>query len=150
MLTEVGKMDEGTLEDAIALAASLHKGQVDKAGQCYILHPLRVMLSLDNDRARIAAVLHDTVEDSGLTLETIGARFGADIAEAVDALTKREAEDYPQFIERCGRNLLARTVKLADIGDNSNLARLAEVTPKDFERVEKYRLAAERLREMDR
>ncbi len=143
-------MDEGTLEDAIALAASLHKGQVDKAGQRYILHPLRVMLSLDDDRARIAAVLHDTVEDCGLTLETIGTRFGADIAEAVDALTKREGEDYTRFIERCGRNPLARKVKLADIGDNSNLARLAELTPKDLERVEKYRLAAERLRAMDR
>src|SRR5207249_10907110 len=50
-----------TLEDAIIFAADLHRGQRDKAGEPYILHPLRVALRVRTDRERLAAVLHDVV-----------------------------------------------------------------------------------------
>ena len=53
-----------TLEDAIALAVEAHRGQRDKAGQTYILHPLRVMLRLETEAERMAAILHDVVEDT--------------------------------------------------------------------------------------
>ena len=53
----------GSLERAIAIAASAHAGQTDKGDAPYILHPLRVMLRLTNRRAQIAAVLHDVIED---------------------------------------------------------------------------------------
>ncbi|MEW6490876.1 MAG: hypothetical protein AB1578_23560, partial [Thermodesulfobacteriota bacterium] len=52
------------LEDAIALAVSAHRGQVDKAGAPYVLHPLRVMLPMESDTEKMAAVLHDVVEDT--------------------------------------------------------------------------------------
>ncbi len=52
-----------TLEQAIALAVEIHKGQVDKYGQPYILHPLRVMFRLEGEVAKIVGVLHDVVED---------------------------------------------------------------------------------------
>ena len=53
----------GSLERAIAVAVRRHAGATDKAGAPYILHPLRVMLSLGNETERIVAVLHDVVED---------------------------------------------------------------------------------------
>lgn len=133
------------LEAAISLAALYHAGQVDKAGQPYILHPLRVMLKLDWASARIAAVLHDTVEDTNLSLDQIRGAFGETIAGAIDALTRREGEGYEDFIERCGANQIARAVKWADLCDNMDLSRLPEVTAADRERNEKYRKARDKL-----
>ncbi|HEX8224861.1 MAG TPA: HD domain-containing protein [Allosphingosinicella sp.] len=133
------------LEAAIAFASECHTGQTDKGGHPYILHPLRVMLKLDDEERRIAALLHDTVEDCGVPLSVIRERFGDPVAEAVDALTKRPGETYEQFIERCGLNDIARAVKLADISDNSDLSRLKQVTTADLARIEKYRAAAARL-----
>ncbi len=51
------------LEKAIKIAVEAHTGQVDKSGNPYILHPLRVMLSLNTEEGRIVGVLHDVVED---------------------------------------------------------------------------------------
>ena len=51
------------LEKAIKIAAEAHTGQVDKGGNPYILHPLRVMLSLNTEEERVVGVLHDVVED---------------------------------------------------------------------------------------
>ena len=56
------------LEKAIQIAARAHEGQKDKAGQAYILHPLRVMLRTGNDTERICGVLHDVIEDTDITL----------------------------------------------------------------------------------
>lgn len=60
-----------TLERAIELASKAHAGQVDKAGQSYILHPIKVMLRVAGSEARIVAVLHDVVEDSQFTIEDL-------------------------------------------------------------------------------
>ena len=62
-----------TLERAVAIATQAHGGQTDKAGEPYIRHPLRVMLSMDSDLERIVAVLHDVVEDSDITLDQLRA-----------------------------------------------------------------------------
>ena len=134
----------GTLERAIAIAAVAHEGQVDKAGAPYILHPLRMMLAVATPEARMAAVLHDVVEDGDVTLEQLRAEgFPAAVVEAVDALTKREHEedDYEAFIRRAALNPIAREVKLADLRDNSDLSRMAEPTEKDRTRIEKYERA---------
>jgi len=134
----------GTLERAIAIAAVAHEGQVDKAGAPYILHPLRMMLAVTTPEARMAAVLHDVVEDGDVTLEQLRAEgFPAAVVEAVDALTKREHEedDYEAFIRRAALNPIAREVKLADLRDNSDLSRIAEPTEKDRTRIEKYKRA---------
>lgn len=134
------------LEVAIGLAAEAHRGQLDKGGEPYILHPLRVMLKMANDNERIVAILHDTVEDTAITKEQIALRFGNEIAEAVDALTRRDGEGYMDFIDRCGKNNLARTVKLGDIRDNLNLSRLGrKPTAKDKRRCGKYIAARKRL-----
>lgn len=57
-----------TVEDAVSIAARAHRGQTDKAGAPYLLHPLRMMLRMDTEAAMMAAVLHDVVEDTEWTL----------------------------------------------------------------------------------
>jgi (p)ppGpp synthase/HD superfamily hydrolase len=92
-----------TLERAIALAAAAHAGQRDKGGEPYILHPLRVMLRLRDDDARIVAVLHDVLEDTPLTRAALEAEgFSAPILDALDALTKRPGETRMQAAARGG------------------------------------------------
>ncbi len=136
-----------TLEEAIALAVEAHRGQCDKAGQTYILHPLRVMLRLETDTERMVAVLHDVVEDSPYSLERLRALgYPEEVLGALDCLTKREGEAYEAFIERVRPHALARRVKLADLEDNMDVRRLPAVTPPDAARLARYRAAWERLR----
>jgi hypothetical protein len=67
------------------------------------------------------------------------------VLEAVEALTKRDGEDYEGFIRRVAPNPVAREVKLADLRDNSDLSRIVEPTEQDRARIEKYRRAIEYL-----
>ena len=137
-----------TVEDALALAVEAHRGQRDKAGQPYILHPLRVMMRLETDAERTVALLHDLVEDTPWTLERLrGLGYPEDVLRALDALTRRDGETYEAFIERLRPDALARRVKLSDLEDNMDVRRLTAVTPKDAERLARYRAAWTRLRE---
>jgi (p)ppGpp synthase/HD superfamily hydrolase len=82
-----------TLEDAISIAAQAHKGQKDKAGAPYLLHPLRMMLRMNSEAPMIAAVLHDVVEDSDWTLEQLREKgFSDEVLDAVECLTHRDGE----------------------------------------------------------
>ena len=131
-----------TLERAIVIAAEAHANVLDKAGQPYILHPLRVMLRLESEEERIAAVLHDVVEDTAWTLERLREEdFAPAIVAAVNALTRRTGESYEDFVRRAARDPLARRVKLADLADNMDLSRIPRPTARDRERQEKYRRA---------
>ncbi len=135
-----------TLEDAIALAHQAHAGQIDKAGAPYVEHPLRMVESLADTEAKIVAVLHDVVEDTPVTLDDLReAGYSPQVVAAVDGLTRREGETYEEFIQRAGANPLARQVKIADLRDNMNLARIAEPTARDYERLERYKRALEAL-----
>lgn len=130
----------GMLELAIGIAASAHRGQTDRGGAPYILHPLRVMMAMDTDQERIVGVLHDVVEDSpAIRLSEIEATFGTRIAAAVDALTKREGEAYDDYLGRVETDEIAIKVKLADLKDNSDLSRLGRTpTDEDRKRMDKY------------
>ncbi|MED1725742.1 HD domain-containing protein [Brevibacillus parabrevis] len=137
----------GTLEKAIALAAQAHAGQTDKGNHPYILHPLRVMLKMPTDETRIAAVLHDVLEDTAITEADLrAAGFSKAIVSAVSALTRREGESYPDFIRRASEDPIARVVKLGDIEDNLDLSRIAAPTEQDRERQKRYEEAAKLLR----
>jgi len=130
------------LDTAIRIAAEAHAGDVDKAGAPYILHPLRVMLQMQTDEERIAAVLHDVVEDSDWTFDRLREQgFSETVVAALEGLTKRDGEDYMDFVERAAGNPLAARVKLADLRDNANLDRISNPTEKDYRRVQKYRRA---------
>ncbi|MES2321951.1 MAG: HD domain-containing protein [Pseudomonadota bacterium] len=129
-----------TLERAIAIAATAHASQLDKAGQPYILHPLRVMLRLQSEHARMAAVLHDVVEDTDVTLQQLAAEgFPQQVIAAIEALTKRPGESRLQAAQRAAVNPLAREVKLADNAENMDLSRIEHPTERDFARVEEYK-----------
>ncbi len=131
-----------TLERAIELAARAHAGQRDKGGHPYILHPLRVMQSVSGEAERIAAVLHDIVEDTAITFDDLLAEgFSVDIVDAVRALTKFKGETREQAARRIVRNPIARAVKLADIADNMDLSRIPNPTGRDFERLREYEVA---------
>jgi (p)ppGpp synthase/HD superfamily hydrolase len=136
-----------TLEDAIALAVKAHRGQKDKNGQPYILHPFRVMLRLESERERIVGVLHDVIEDTPTTLDDLRALgYPADVVTAIEHLTRREDETYEQFTERAASDPIARRVKLADLEDNLDVRRLAAVTAKDAERFQRYLTARKHIR----
>ncbi|HEX8190116.1 MAG TPA: HD domain-containing protein [Pyrinomonadaceae bacterium] len=131
-----------TVEDAVSIAARAHRGQKDKAGAPYLLHPLRMMLRMDTEAAMMAAVLHDVVEDTEWTLERLReAGFSEEVLEAVDCLTHREGESYQEFVERVRTNPVARLVKIADLEDNMNVRRMNRLGPKELERLEKYHRA---------
>lgn len=128
-----------TLERAIEIAAAAHAGQLDKAGQPYILHPLRVMLRLEGLHERMAAVLHDVVEDTTVTLAQLHAEgFPPAVLDAVDALTKRAGETRLQAAARAAAHAVARAVKLADNAENMDLSRLPNPTAKDLARLAEY------------
>ena len=130
-----------TIGDAIKLAVDAHERQVDKGGQSYILHPLRLMLAVNSEPARIVALLHDVLEDNPtFTLEKLRlAGYPQDVLDALDCLTKRRGEQYSDFIDRIKPNALAREVKLADLRDNMDVTRLPKVTSDDLERLQRYR-----------
>ncbi|MGG6293844.1 phosphohydrolase [Leptolyngbya sp. AN02str] len=135
-----------TLEKAIQIAAIAHTGQIDKAGETYILHPLKVMMRVETEAERIVAVLHDVVEDSDFTLEDLEkAGFSQEILEAVDALTKRAGETRLDAAKRAAQNKIARVVKLADNAENSDSTRIKKPTQRDFERLEEYAKVRELL-----
>ena len=128
------------LTDAISIASDAHDGQVDKAGQPYILHPIRVMLAMRNDTDRIVAVLHDVVEDSFYELVHLE-RFGQEVIGAIDALTRRDGENYFHYIDRLSTNSVAVRVKLADLNDNLDVRRIENPSSADIDRARKYRKA---------
>jgi (p)ppGpp synthase/HD superfamily hydrolase len=128
-----------SLERAIEIAAAAHAGQVDKAGQPYILHPLRVMLRVSGDHERMAAVLHDVVEDTPVTLEQlIREGFPPEVISAVQALPKGAQESRLQAAARAAADPIARAVKLADNLENMDLSRIANPTEKDYARLKEY------------
>ena len=137
------------LNKAIEIAAKAHAGQLDKGGNPYILHPLRVMMNFCDDKdeaAQICAILHDVAEDTNITFDDLRAEgFSENIITALDCLTKRESESYDGFISRILKNELACKVKNGDLADNMDLTRIPNPNAKDEERIEKYKAAYDRI-----
>ena len=137
------------LERAIEIAVTAHKGQADKSGAPYILHPLRVMLSLKTEEERIVAVLHDVVEDcEEWPLHRLREEgLPEELAAALESVTRNDGETYMEFIERSKTNAIGRPVKAADLRDNMDLSRIENPTEQDHRRTKKYRSALVRLGE---
>jgi (p)ppGpp synthase/HD superfamily hydrolase len=108
------------LTDAIVFASHAHSKQTDKSGKPYILHCLRVMLAVESHGylAMCAAVLHDVVEDTHWTLNDIATVCNSDVAEVVDAVSRRKGETYREFVSRAAEHPIGRVVKIADVQDN--------------------------------
>ncbi len=135
------------LERAIQIATNAHHEQTSFRGRPYILHPLRVMETVAGygECAMMVAVLHDTVEDTDITLEElVEMEFPDQVVEAVKALTyvgeKGNDDDYLEYIRQISWNEWATVVKLADLKDNLRVERLpkGKVTKGAARRMEKY------------
>jgi (p)ppGpp synthase/HD superfamily hydrolase len=141
-----------SIEKALQIACRAHEGQKDKNGQPYILHPLRVMNAVEDEPAKIVAVLHDVIEDTSVTFKDLR-REGFDevVLAAVECLTHRKGEPYADYVVRCKGNVIARRVKLADLEDNARpsraLLRPDRIEP-DIARLRKYFLAYKFLTDM--
>jgi (p)ppGpp synthase/HD superfamily hydrolase len=127
---------------AIKIAVDAHEGQFDKAGQPYILHPLKVMhytKSTDEEVLAIA-VLHDAVEDNkSITYRSLlEAGLSQRVVLGVMALTKVPGEDYEDYKAKVKGNKDAVIVKMADLRHNSDIRRLKGITAKDIARTAKY------------
>lgn len=119
------------LEEASELAYRMHRRQRDKAGQPYYVHvaAVRDMLTGEDEEVRIAAVLHDVVEDTDMTLDELrGLGCTERTLAAIDAVTRRDGENYLEFIVRASQNPDGRMIKLAD--NMHNTMRLCDLDPK--------------------
>ena len=130
---------------AYELAKRAHSGQVDKAGAKYIDHPVAVSDRVYPEKEKIVALLHDVVEDTGITIACLRMLFDDEIADTVECLTRKGGESYNEYIRRVAQNPIARHVKIADLSHNMELSRLPVVTDADFKRNEKYRKAMDFL-----
>ncbi|MGH2711274.1 MAG: RelA/SpoT family protein [Actinomycetota bacterium] len=123
------KADVREVERAYEFAADSHRGQTRKSGEPFILHPLEVAyiladLGMDTSTL-VAALLHDVVEDTDLSLEVIEREFGAEVARLVDGVTKldkiryrsreqEQAENVRKMVVAMARDIRVLIVKLAD------------------------------------
>lgn len=146
------------LQRAIEIAVEAHKGQVDKAGNLYVLHPLRVMMSLDTEDEKIVGVLHDVVEDcKGWTWDRLRSEgFSEKIIDALQSVSKTPDDEvefsrlketgtedavrqhYFAFIECAAANEIGRKVKVADIKDNLDISRIKTLSNEDMIRLRRY------------
>jgi len=130
------------------LAYERHEGQVDKAGQDYIQHPLRVMRNVKHPHAKICAVLHDILEDTATTVDELkDLGFEQNIIDAIIAVTKIKGENRFQAVQRTVKNPIACEVKLADLNDNMDLSRLPNISSKDLIRYKQYQKVRDILKQ---
>ncbi|MBS6194309.1 MAG: bifunctional (p)ppGpp synthetase/guanosine-3',5'-bis(diphosphate) 3'-pyrophosphohydrolase [Clostridiales bacterium] len=134
-------------EKALQLATKAHEGQKDKGGHPYIGHPLAVAEKVLKPEEKVAALLHDVVEDTDITLEDLEKEFPPCIVTVVDLVTKKKGPDFSRkkYLEEIRKNEAARQVKLADLEHNMDLGRIPHPTEKDFRRMERYKKDREYL-----
>ena len=108
---------------AMRLAYDAHHGQLDKSGIPYILHPVHLAEQMDDEITCCVALLHDTVEDTDVTLEDLAKEFPKEVVDAVALLTHRKGTDYFDYVRAIGTNPVATKVKLADLAHNGNQSR---------------------------
>ena len=114
-------VESDRLKRAVSLATEKHKSQLRKSGEPYINHPLAVKKILEewgmDEDTIIAGVLHDTVEDTDLTLEEIKTEFGDSVAFLVDGVTKISAarknmKDLDSYLPATKDNFLRLMIAL--------------------------------------
>lgn len=133
---------------AMRICFEAHKDQVDKNGIPYVFHPFHVAEQMEDEITTTVALLHDVVEDSNYSLDDLRkAGFPASVTDALMLLTHDKSIPYLDYVATIKRNPIATTVKIADLGHNSDLTRLDCIEDKDKERVEKYKKALEVLTE---
>ena len=136
---------------AMQVAYSAHHGQNDTSGAPYIFHPFHVAELMTDEHAVCAALLHDVVEDTDVTLADLEKEFPREVTEAVRLLTHEEGADYRDYILAIKENELARKVKLADLAHNLDRSRIIGICDVPTEKLahweKKYTLALKLLKD---
>jgi len=116
---------------AMKIAYEAHKGQTDYNGIPYIFHPMHLAEQMDDEFSCCVALLHDTVEDTEVTLEQLCKIFPKEVTDAVSLLTHTEDTDYFDYVRAIKKNPIAKKVKLADLEHNSDQSRCvdSDLTP---------------------
>ncbi|MFV0413863.1 MAG: HD domain-containing protein [Oscillospiraceae bacterium] len=127
------------VEKALMIAKNAHNGQVDKAGKPYITHPEYVASLVETQEEKAAALLHDVLEDTAVTVQELAcAGIPKVVIGAVCAISKEPGESYGVYLARVKANPIARKVKIADLKHNMDLSRLPKITSADIARERKY------------
>ena len=113
---------------ALVYAYNAHHGQLDYNGIPFIFHPLHLAEAMDDEISCCAALLHDIVEDTHLTLDDLRKEFPEEVVQIVALLThddnaEHNQADYFDYIRKIKENPTARKIKLADIAHNSDQTR---------------------------
>ena len=108
---------------AMKIAYAAHHGQVDKSGTPYIFHPIHLAESMDDEISCCAALLHDVVEDTAVTIEELAREFPAEVIDVLKLLTHDDSVDYFDYIRAIKANPIATKIKLADLAHNSDQSR---------------------------
>ena len=125
---------------AMNLAYNAHHGQFDKGGVPYIFHPIHLAEEMDDEISTCVALLHDTVEDTAVTLEDLEKEFPAEVVNAVRLLTHGEDVDYFDYVRAIKQNPIAVKVKLEDLAHNGDPRRICNQGNQERRRV-KYAAA---------
>lgn len=143
MLTSVNKVMKNSLNKAIVIAAKIHKGKKGRNREPAIMHPIRVMSMMKNNRSRTVAILHDVVESGKITISELEDNgFDSKICNAVDLLSRNKGQKYFNYINNIKTNKLAITVKLADLTDNYlRRKQYRTVSKTDKQKIKKYKKA---------
>jgi len=105
-------------QKALTFITKRHSGQKRRNGNPYIIHPIRVSQEVHSITEKVVALLHDVIEDTKTTLQEVEEAFGTEVADAVEALSRRKGEEYLAYIRRVKLHPIATSVKIADISDN--------------------------------
>ena len=135
---------------AMRIAYQAHHGQLDYNGIPYIFHPIHLAESMDDEISCCVALLHDTVEDTALTIEDLKAVFPPEVTDAVALLTLSNGTDYFDYVRAIKDHPIARKVKLADLAHNSDQTRCSGSDLSEERKLkwkEKYEIAAKILTE---
>lgn len=108
---------------AMDFAYNAHHWQTDHAGVPYIFHPYHLAEQMDDEISCAAALLHDVVEDTAVTLDDLRQEFPEAVVEAVALLTHDDSVDYFDYVKSIRRHPIAKKVKIADLTHNSNQSR---------------------------
>ncbi len=124
---------------AMQIAYKAHFEQLDVSGVPYIFHPYHVAEQMNDELTVCAALLHDVIEDTDITLEELEKNFPAKIIDVLKLLTHKKGEDYFEYIKRIKKNPAAKAVKLADIAHNCDFSRVNANNSVSQDRLEHWR-----------
>ena len=108
---------------AMKIAYSAHHGQLDYNGIPYIFHPIHLAEGMDDEISCCAALLHDVVEDTAVTMEELAREFPKEVIDVLKLLTHTDDTDYFDYVRSIKANPIAVKVKLADLAHNSDQSR---------------------------